>query len=503
MVYFGKRDGLERLVHRRQFVLGPHGIDRLAHWRQLKIGSNRYLSAHPDLNIVHREAAEASITLLGYILDPHQPEADDRMIIDQLLQHCRTASGINDVIRRTEAFGGRWILIAGLKDNWFLFNDPCGFRTAFYTASRIGNNFWCASQPGLFPFIQHLDADPDAIDYLDTTKYRHYGNKEFIFPGESSIFKEIKHLLPNHYLNLHSGAVKRYWPDKPLPSIDFDDCVEKSSHILTNTMQAAARRFKLALSLTSGRDSRLILASSRQIAQQIHFFTGLYWHHNIKSPDVVIPARLLSTLNLNHQVIHCPKRMKRAFANIYNANVTPAHGVYGVIAQGFHTKLPQDRVMVKGNAIPVIKGGYHSHEKSNGVTPIALTKALGVEGSSFAEKSLQKWINGVQNTTFNVDLMELFQWEIKEGSWQALSQLEWDLVTEEILVPFNNRYLLALMLGLDKKHRIKPDYRLHEALIRNLWPELLEYPINPRVRKRRTIFSRAKTKMNSVFERYF
>jgi hypothetical protein len=503
MLNLGKNGVLEKLIYRRQFVLGPHYVDQLAHWKRLKIGQNLYLSAHPDLNLVHRESADASLTLLGYILNPNQPEADDRMIIDQLLQKVHAANGIKDIIQSTEVLGGRWILIAKTKDNWFLFNDPCGYRAAFYTDRCSENNFWCASQPGLFRFVLNLNADPDAIDYLDTNKYRHYGNKEFIFPGERSIFKEIKHLLPNHYLNLNSGSVKRYWPNESLEPIAFNDCVAESSRILINTMKAAARRFKLALSLTAGRDSRLILASSRQIADQIHFFTGIYWNHDKKSPDAVIPAKLLSKLNLKHQVIQCPKKMKRSFARIYNANVTPAHAVYGTIAQGFFAQLPQDRVMLKGNAIPIIKGGYDYYRKNNEITPQFFNKVLGVDGSPFAQNAIQKWLNGIQNTIFNVDILELFQWEIKEGSWQAMSQLEWDLVTEEILVPYNNRYLLALMLGLDKEHRIKPDYRLHEALTRYSWPELLEYPINPRIKKRRTIFSRVKTKMNSVFNSYF
>jgi hypothetical protein len=359
--FCGKRPAIETLLFRRQFILGPHFIEELAHWAHLKIGPKLYLSAHPELNVVHRAFADVSLTLLGYILDPNQPEADDSAIIDQLLGKMHAAKDVGDIIQSTETLGGRWILIAGVKDKWILFNDPCGYRAAHYTAHPGENNFWCASQPGLFPFVMNLIEDADAIDFPDTSKNEHWGNKEYIFPGDSSIYKEIKHLLPNHYLNLISGEVRRYWPNKPLEAIDFNDCIHESSRFLITTMQAVAMRFSLSLALTAGRDTRLILASSKKIAEKIHYFTGIYWTSNKNSPDIAIAVKLLSRLNLKHQAIKCPKQMSPSFAKIYNANVTPAHEVYGTIAQGFYAKLPQDKVMLKGNAIPIVKGVYHSY----------------------------------------------------------------------------------------------------------------------------------------------
>lgn len=492
---------IEKLLFRRQFILGPYFIEELDHWNNLMIGQKLYLSAHPELNVVHRAFADSSLTLLGYILNPNRPEADDGTIIDHLLRKMHAAEDISDIIQSTETLGGRWILIARFKDKWFLFNDPCGYRAVHYTAHPHGNDFWCASQPGLFPFVMNLNEDPEAIDYIDTSKYAHWGNKEYIFPGDSSIFKEIKHLLPNHYLNLISGEVKRHWPNKPLEAINLNDCIEESSRFLINTMQAAAKRFRLSLALTAGRDSRLILAASKKIAKEIHYFTGIYWNLNKKSPDIVIPAKLLSQLHLKHQDIQCPNQMNPSFARGYNANVTPAHQVYGTIAQGLYTHLPRDRVMLKGNAIPIVKGAYHSYRQNGDIPPSVFTQIMKVSDSLFAINAIVEWLHGTQNVLYNIDIMDLFQWEIQEGNWQAMSQMEWDLVTKEILVPYNNRYLLTLMLGVEKTHRMKPGYRLHEALIRKMWPELLAFPINPRTDNRKGIFSRGKTIMRLILQK--
>lgn len=193
--------------------------------------------------------------------------------------------------------------------------------------------------------------------------------------------------------------------------------------------------------------------------------------------------------------------MSPSFAEIYNANVTPAHEVYGTIAQGFYAKLPQDRVILKGNAIPIAKGAYHSYSQNDRITPSVFAQINKVSESVFALNSTLEWLNGAQKSIYNIDIMDLFQWEIQEGNWQAMSQLEWDLVTKEIFVPYNNRYLLTLLLGVEKTHRIKPEYRLHEALIRKMWPELLELPINPCTENRINILSRGKAIIRLILQK--
>ena len=126
---------------------------------------------------------------------------------------------------------------------------------------------------------------------------------------------------------------------------------------------------------------------------------------------------------------------------------------------------------------------------------------MNVSGSVFVLNSTLEWLNGAQNSIFNIDIMDLFQWEIQEGNWQAMNQLEWDLVTKEIFVPYNNRYLITLMLGVEKEHRLNPGYRLHEALIRNMWPELLELPINPKKKGPKILLKKGKKLIKSILHK--
>jgi hypothetical protein len=101
--------------------------------------------------------------------------------------------------------------------------------------------------------------------------------------------------------------------------------------------------------------------------------------------------------------------------------------------------------------------------------------------SPFAARHFGLWLDEASPVARQnrVDILDLFYWEQRMGSWQAMSQLEWDIVQEEF-TPFNCRELLSLMLGVDERYRKPPGYAFHRQIIRNLWPETLKEPINPK-----------------------
>src|SRR3990167_3761438 len=189
----------EKLLYRNQFVLGPFFIEELASWKRIKINSSLHLTVHPDLNTYQAIYENKSITLLGFILDPDNPQAGDSDIINDLVQKL---SRCDKFIEHTYKFGGRWILIVNDGKETRLFHDATGLRQVFYTDTSYIKDLWCASQPGLIAEILNLQMDKDAVDFIKSYELR---DKEYWWPGESSPYKEVKHLLPNHYLNLKTG----------------------------------------------------------------------------------------------------------------------------------------------------------------------------------------------------------------------------------------------------------------------------------------------------------
>ncbi|WP_319405986.1 acyltransferase [uncultured Desulfosarcina sp.] len=468
----------EKLLYRRQFIFGPRFVEPLPSWEHLKIGDTLFATIHPDLNVVHKASGASSITLLGFVLDPDKPEATDSDIIDGLLDKLDTGFPLSKLIETTDGFGGRWLLIVCHGGDRILFNDACGYRTAYYTDFKRNSEFWCASQPGLFALVMDLVPDPDALDFLDLEKHNHFGNNEYFMLGDSTPYSNLKHLLPNHYLSIDKKKTVRFWPRKKVAPVSLDHCVDFCTKKLQRLMQAAHLRYKLASSLTSGRDSRVLAAAARPLVKDIYFFSKFFWGQDKNNPDSVIPKTLLKALDLEHHVIDCKKECRRPLRALYEKHVDNAHESYQCMIQGMSDQFPQHMVWVKGNAIPITKRVYQKKLKHHRITARNLSKAIGAANNDFAVKEIDKWMAGANNN-HGVELLDLFQWENKEGNWQAYTQLEFDLVVGEIFVPYNCRVILETMLALDPVYRMPPEFRMHTAMMAKLWPELLQQPVNP------------------------
>jgi hypothetical protein len=479
----------ERLLFRRQFILGPRFLEGFPNWQRVEVRPALRVTAHPDLPVVRASDGDRSVLLIGYILDPFQADATDADILRGLLTRVPRGEPPSGFTQATSALGGRWILLVDDGRSPWLFHDPCGYRQVFHTSGG-GQGVWCASQPGLLAETLGLRADPDASAFIQGSGKR---NPQYWWPLDTSPYKNVRRLLPNHYLDLETGRPHRFWPDEPLASRRTDDMVAENAPLLRNLILSAASRFDLALSITAGGDTRLVLAASKPIASRLYCFTLQYWDMDATTPDVWIPPKLLAGLGLKHHPIPCPSRMDPEFREIYERNVTTARRSYGSIAQGLYNSYPADRVCLKGNAIPLTAPYYRrrlrrlrpdlDREKVDAGTLGYLTR----REEPFALEAFDRWLAEVPET--NIDPLILFWWEDREGSWQAMSQLEWD-IAQEVLVPFNCRRFLTNLLSVPGPDRMKPAYVAHRKLAGVLWPEVLREPINPPMR--RTVISTAR-----------
>jgi hypothetical protein len=250
-------------------------------------------------------------------------------------------------------------------------------------------------------------------------------------------------------------------------------------------MIAANNRFKLASQITAGYDSRILLSAAKNIANEVYFYTLLYRDMHAKSNDIAIPPKLLGSLGLNHNLISCRKPVPESFRKIYEQNASPAHtDDWGKIAYGMIDTYPQNRVTVKGNCSEIAKCGkypYGIHPPIESADQIIKIYQQQLFKLKFVRDQIHTWYNQACELSdeFNMDILDLFHWEHKHGSWQAFGQLEFDIV-HETFTPFNHRGLLELMLSTPAKFRCAPNYTLYKKLLKNMWSEVLRQPLNPK-----------------------
>jgi len=463
---------LARLRWRRQFLLGPRFLD-VPGWTRLELGPRCRLTAHPDLPVVHQADGDRSVTLLGYLLDPERPEASDEELVGELLGAGRSTAA--EVRRRTDAFGGRFAAVVRDGARTTIFHDACGLRQVYWAVSA--GDTWCASQPGLLARELGLERDPEALEFMASR-----GEDDgavYWMPGDRSMYREVRCLLPNHLLDLGAGAARRFWPgpDALPPGLPLEAAVAASAHRLRGLVEGARRRFTLAVPLTAGWDSRLMLALARDFAAQATCFTLTYPTAPADSRDVTVPARLLRRLGVPHRIVPYPRAADEPFRARFRENADAVKEAYCGDAQAMRDHLPDGVTCLTGDVAEIVKCFWRLPGRADAeVTPEDLGALSLVGTHPFARRAFDEWLAGAPRR--GLPLLDLFCWEQMAGRWQAQIRAEYDLV-QESFAPLDCRTLLAGLLSVEESARQAPDFRFFRALIGQLWPEVLSEPINP------------------------
>jgi len=459
-----------------QFILGPAFADQLADWQRITVGKGLKLTAHPDLACTQVKDGNRELTLIGHLLDPLTPDTTNEDIVRALLHHFTSRDAL---IEATNRFGGRWLLVATSAEESFLFHDALGQRQAFYTDPVVLGTMWVMSQAGIASEMLSLTPDETALDYLDTQTFRR--TFEARFPAAASTFKGLRHLLPNHWLNLSTGKSARFWPSAPLESLTPEIAIDRVCTLMSGQIRAAAARFDIALSLTAGFDSRLMLATAREVSNLVCIMTLRQGRMPDHFPDIDVPARLLKQLGLPHEVVHATSTMTPEFSLTFKRNVYLAHDHYGHDAEAILNHFGRTKAVLTGSGAEVGRCAFRRklpHADHVRFTPELLAWLEYGSTHPFLVEHFREWLAdaGQQN---HVKLLDLLEWEQDYGNWLAMTTLEFDIAWRENFTPYNCRQVFATLLGVDERYRRDPNYLLFQRAIQKAWPELLSEPINP------------------------
>lgn len=463
---------VEHLLYRRQFILSTEPRHALPDSKKVLVGGRYHLSAHRDLELTHVEASGKSLTLLGFALDPDRPDADNEQI---LLRLAGDLGNGKNIFAPIETLGGRWVMIVHDGTDTKVLHDATAQRRIYFTRHEASEGILCGSDPAVMAAQLGLTMDPDAVDFIRSRKTEDY--EIYWMPGDTSLFSGIKALLPNHFLSLSNGSTCRFWPAKPLQPINHDQALAECGRLLMGQMESARKRYSLAIPMTAGWDSRLVLALNQPQPDDIYAFTLAYPHLPVGSRDVAVPARLLGKLGIPHHVIPYPATINEPFKAIFLLNNESANTAYCRDIEALHDCYPCGRVCVTGDAAEIVKCYYErKRPKSEPISAVELAELSGLGKHPFAVKAFADWLENVGSPA--IDLLDLFCWEQMAGRWQSKIRAEYDMV-QDSFSPLNNRSLLSIMLSVNISSRRGPEFRLFADLIEKLWPEVLSEPINP------------------------
>jgi hypothetical protein len=390
----------------------------------------------------------------------------------------KTSAFFEDPFRTSKRIGGRWLIIVQRQDDTILFTDPAGLRQVYYTDIDVTKQIHCASEPGLLQKICGFTIDPEAESFQHSPGFQ--ANSEYWWPGDKSCFREVKRLLPNFFLDSSSGVCKRFWPVKPFKHREKVDVIKLLSKRLPSFMDAISRRGRVAVAITAGLDSRMVLASCKPVLKQLEFMTVKQDGMADSHPDLQIPRIFADNLGFNHKIVgNESNNVRNTFRRSYKDSILHFHEKWLPDAQSIYDAYNQEAIIVVGSMAETGRLYYKSSlPAGKQLTSAQLASAANLGSHPFAIDAFADWLHGAENT-FNYNLADLFYWEQRAGRWMATSQLEFGTVWRDIFAPFNSREILECLLSADEEIRCAPDYELFNDLIACLWPELLSQPINP------------------------
>ena len=213
-----------KYFRRRQFVVGPRFIDYEG-WKKLGLFGNHVATVHPDLQMTIAESQSNKAVLFGYAIDPYRPDASDEDILTGLVAGPLT---LDRIVKALKPLTGRFVLIASSPAGKWLFHDACGLRQVNYHVDSKGS-VWCASQPDVLAEQLTLPQDGEAFEFRNIPAYRKT-KEDFTLIGERTPVRDVKYLLPNHYLDLESGEPARFWPVPGcINSLSPEEAIESGS----------------------------------------------------------------------------------------------------------------------------------------------------------------------------------------------------------------------------------------------------------------------------------
>jgi hypothetical protein len=376
------------------------------------------------------------ILFYGYIIDPFYPKMDNNSIINKI-------SKINNnkiLIENMSKYSGRFMIIK----NDICITDTCGQLQTFYY--KMNNEFIITSSQKLIKELYpKIKISPDKIKIL---------GYEREFYGYEGLIDNSFLLLPNHYLDINKKEIYRFTlfsNEEKTPNL------VKVIKILEGSFEAITHRYgdNLYMGLTSGKDSRCLLAFVNKYKDKIKFFYGF----NGDNKELLLAKELEKKLDLNLTKIDLKEnKPTKEFIKLYNSNrFTPYYSYIHIKSnlKYYFYKNNQNCMIITGTCAEIFRDFYNAKNIKNYEDLINnINKKF--MNNNYLKDFFKKYFNlskGISEEN-NIHICDLFYWEQRLGFWNGSNSEEFNIFGN-IFIPFNNRILIKELLKFDIDDRKK------------------------------------------------
>ena len=377
-------------------------------------------------------------------------------------------------------FGGRFACVVFDGSDARAYLDPGGSLSAVYSPAH---EIVCSTPP-LIPYSKGCDDDRNLIDIMQIPE------RNSIYPFGLTPRRGVERIPPNFFLDLSSWETTRHWP---ADGLDTDDDVETSvgriADVTKRQIAAVARDHELHMSLTAGRDSRLLLACSREHIEKVSLFT--FCLDESAETDRRAAQLLTRRLGIGLSVLEFEEPSEDDLMLwLYRTGCCVGEKRGWRVVRTYRALDPA-RAELPGVCGEAGRLSYwHKWEtESSDVNMEEFLGRVGVPITPEIMRRAQGWLDGlpVTNTLRILDMMLI---ELFLGGWAGLLPYADPVSTAFRVYPLCHRETLERLM------RLPTPYRRSQSLTADVckreWPELLTVPFNEPVGHKRLLAAAGK-----------
>jgi len=416
-----------------------------------------------DNNTPYAYAAKGETACAIYGLAVNVLSGESEQLADRIVETC---ASIEDMVAYEKQLGGKYLLLFKSNGQYYIQGDATCSIPVFYNTEGA---FMCSDN---FHYLVKANGYCADSEFL---KIRKSSDIAQAMPYDITAYREVKQLLPNHYLDIDKQTAVRFINSQERQKeISVAEATVLAAPMMENLLRFYQNHYKIYCPITSGRDSRVVLAFLLKSKEAFHCYTIKLAHHNENTQDITIPKELCKKVNVDYSLVEntvIPDSLKSEMdqrlgeENYSRETLQIAHTIQKYFGDG---------AIINGDIIGQVgKCSLHRDIPIVFATPAYFRCKLH-NYSKGAKKQLKLWLKEIKRNGEQVNTFDLFSIENRMGCWAGQENLIYNTLGQAYLNIFNSRSIIYIWTAVARKERKLS--KIHIDLIKETYGGLLEIP---------------------------